>query len=192
MVRPRDYQAEFRRRNQIARERGFRSYGEQRRYARRLSRLDELISLPQRARDVRSDSLRAIDLARSEHISPQEAAARLGVRWSAVSWWGSEPLGRTHGGRTALTRRDALRMRPVVFQDGTEFVAVRGWKRKETERIFGIQWGAAHGMATVEELDWLRGRKAAGRPVADTQEKLSELARRGEIDPVEAYRGLVA
>jgi hypothetical protein len=47
-------------------------------------------------------------------------------------------------------------------------------------------------MATAEELDWLRGRRIAGRRVADTQERLHELARRGEIDPVEAYRGLVA
>ena len=32
----------------------------------------------------------------------------------------------------------------------------------------------------------------AGNESADTQEQLHELARRGEIDPVEAYRGLVA
>ena len=55
-----------------------------------------------------------------------------------------------------------------------------------------MQWSAAHGMATAEELDWLKGRRIGGRHVADTQEQLHELARRGEIDPVEAYRGLVA
>jgi len=82
-------------------------------------------------------------------------------------------------------------MRPVVFENGVEFVAVRGWKRKEVERIFGVQWAAAHGMATAEELDWLRGRKVAGRPIADSQESLHGLARRGEIDPGEAYRVLV-
>jgi hypothetical protein len=133
-----------------------------------------------------------IDFARAEHISPQQAATQLGVPWSVVSWWGAESIGRTRHRRTELTGRDPLRMRPVVFEDGVDFVAARGWKRKEIERVFQIQWSAAHGMATAEELDWLRGRRIAGRRVADTQERLHELARRGEIDPVEAYRGLVA
>ncbi len=192
MARPPDYAAAYARRNQLARQRGFRTYGQQRRYERRPRTLSQILGLPQAARDVRSDALRAIDLAKTEGISPEQAAGRLGLPVSAVRWWGAESLGRTRRGRTELTRRDPLRMRPVVFDDGVEFAAARGWKRKEVERIFQIQWAAAHGMATAEELDWLRGRNVAGRPIADSQERLHELARRGEIDPVEAYRGLVA
>jgi hypothetical protein len=154
--------------------------------------LSEILRLPQEARDVRSESLRAIDLAKTEGISPEQAAARIGVPMSAVRWWGTESLGRTRRGQTALTRRDPLRMRAVVFEDGVEFVAARGWKRREVERVFQVQWSAAHGMATAEELEWLKGRRIGGRRVADTQEHLHELARRGEIDPAEAYRGLVA
>src|SRR5206468_817303 len=83
---------------------------------------------------------------------------------------------------TGLSGRDALRMRPVAFDDTsrTEFATGRGWKRREIEEIFRIQWAAAHGMATDEELDWLRGRRVNGRRVADTQEHLNEIARRGE------------
>lgn len=192
MARRRDYVAEARRQNQLARERGYESYREQRRHTRTPSSLGDLTSLPQDARSSRSDAFRVIDLARTEHISPQESAQRLGVRWSTVRWWATESIGVTRGGRSELTRRDGLRMRPVVLEDGVEFVTARGWKRREVEKVFRIQWEAAHGMATAEELDWLRGRKVAGRQVADTQERLHELARRGEIDPVEAYRGLVA
>jgi hypothetical protein len=194
MPRVRDFQAAYRRRNQLARERGFSGSAQQRRFERRPSRLDELVALPQRARDIRSEALRVTDLAQAERISVEEAADRLGVPRSAVRWWAVERLGSTRHGRTMVTRRDALRMRPVVFEDSgrVEFATARGWKRREAERIFEIQWAAAHGMATDEELDWLRGRKVNGRAVADTQEQLSEIARRGEIDPVDAYRGLVA
>ena len=192
MGRVPDYAAAYARRNELARRRGFRSYGQQRRYERRPKSLSEILRLPQEARDVRSESLRAIDLAKTEGISPEDAAARLGVPMSAVRWWGTESLGRTRRGHTTLTRRDPLRMRAVVFEDGVEFVAARGWKRREVERVFQVQWSAAHGMATAEELDWLKGRRIGGRRVADTQEHVHELARRGEIDPAEAYRGLVA
>jgi hypothetical protein len=194
MARARDFKAAYGRRNQLARERGFSGYAQQRRFERRPSQLAELMALPQPARDMRSKALGVTDLAQAERISVEEAADRLGVPRSAVSWWAAERLGPTRRGRTSLSGRDALRMRPVVFQDSgrVEFATGRGWKRREAERIFEIQWSAAHGMATDEELDWLRGRKVNRRAVADTQEQLNEIARRGEIDPVEAYRGLVA
>lgn len=192
MGRPPDYAAAYARRNQLARQRGFRSYGQQRWHARRPSKLSQILDLPQAARDVRSDALRAIDLAREKGISPEQAASQLGVPMSAVRWWGVESLGRTRTGRTQLTRRDALRMRPVAFEGGVEFVAARGWKRKEIERVFQIQWAAAQGLASDEDLDWLRGRTIGHRRVSDAKEQLLDLARRGELDPMEVYRGLVS
>jgi hypothetical protein len=194
MVRTRDFKAAYRRRNQLARERGFTGYAQQRRFERRPSQLAELMALPQPARDMRSKALGVTDLAQAERISVEEAADRLGVPSSAVSWWTAERLGPTRRGRTGLNGRDALRMRPVVFKDSdrVEFAIGRGWKRRETERIFEIQWAAAHGMATDEELDWLRGRKVNGRAVVDTQAQLNEIARRGELDPDPLYAGLVS
>jgi hypothetical protein len=193
MTRRRDFKAAYRRRNQLARERGFSGYAQQRRFERRPSTLADLVAHPKPARDVRSDALRATDLAVRERISVEQAAERIGVPMSAVRWWAVERLGPTRHGRTFVTRREALRLRPVAFADTarTEWTSVRG-KRKEAERIFEIQWAAAHGMASQEDLDWLRGRKVNGRPVADTQEQLHEVARRGELDPVDAYRELVA
>ena len=101
----RDNRLAYERENTLARSRGFRNAYEQRKHKRRPSTRNEYGVLPERAREVRSDAIEAIDLARKEHISPEEAAERLRVPWSAVRWWGDESLGHSRGGRTELTRR---------------------------------------------------------------------------------------
>jgi hypothetical protein len=193
MARPRDYKAETQRRNVLARKRGFRSYAEQRKFGRPRNQ-DDLLQLPERARESRGGALEVRRLALTKRMSPEEAAARLAYDINNARWWIPESFGPRRCGVTTITRRSPLELRPVTFADSsrTEFVAVRGWKRDEVERIFAIQWRAAHGLATTEELEWLRGRKVGGRPVADTKEQLHEIARRGEIDPVEAYRSVVS
>lgn len=74
MATRRNHRLAYARRNELARQRGFRSYGQQRRYARRPSSLDDLTRMPEEARSSRSEAFSVIDLARAEHISPQEAA----------------------------------------------------------------------------------------------------------------------
>ncbi len=189
----RDYHREYIRRNSLARLRGFRNEYQQRRYGRPRREVD-ILNLPEAARERRNEALHVWRLASKERISLEASASQLGVDPGLVRWWIPETLGQRKRGQIPLSRRSPLEARPIVFADTehVEFIGARGWKRREAEEIFRIQWAAAHGMATADELDWLRGRKVAGRPVADTQERLNEIARRGEIDPVEAYRGLVA
>jgi hypothetical protein len=190
MARRRDYAQEHAERNRLARERGFRNYAEQRRHARRPSRTDQLLGLPERAKDVRSDVARALDHARLSGEQPLDTARRLGVTRGALTWWGDEALARSPGG-LSLNRRDIARLRPVVVEGGTELFAVRGWKRREAEQIFDIQWRALSDEATIEELEWLRGRKVGGRAVVSDEAQLLELGRRGLVDPREASgRGL--
>jgi len=193
MARPRNYREEAERRNVLAKGRGFRNYAEQRKYGRPKDR-DGLLGLPEGAREIRGDALEVRRLAIAEHISPEAAARRLGHDVGAARWWIPESFGPRRDGVSHLTRRSPVELRPVAFKDAgqTEFVAVRGWKRAEVERIWDIQWRIAHGLATQEDLDWLRGHSVAGRQVADTREQLREIARRGELDPIEAYRSVVA
>ena len=192
-ARRRNYHEEAERRNILARRRGFRNYAEQRKFGRPKDR-DGLLGLPEAAREKRGDALEVRRLALSEHLSPEQAAVRLGHDVGTAKWWIPESFGPRRGGVSTLTRRSPFELRPIAFQDSgrTEFVAVRGWKRTEVERIWDIQWRVAHGLATQEELDWLRGRSVNGRPVAQTREQLREIARRGELDPIEAYRSVVA
>jgi|tagenome__1003787_1003787.scaffolds.fasta_scaffold20984323_3 hypothetical protein len=187
MPRRRDYEHERSRADQLASERGFANRAEQRRYARRPRSSKELIALPDRAQDVRKDVTRVLDLGRGRR-DVESAAAELDVPMSAVRWWGDEALGRKHAGRTQVSRRDIARLRFVILDDGVQPVAVRGWKRLETERIFDVQWRALSGQASAEELRWLQGRTVAGRRVVDDEERLRELGRRGVVDPGEWYR----
>lgn len=186
MTRPRDYHAEGERENQLARGRGFRNRAQQRRFERRPRTKSDLGSLPISAFEIRSDVAQVIDEAKARRLAVEVVAAEKRVPMSAVSWWGAEALEPTRGGKTMVGRRDILRLRPVVFEDGTELVTVRGWRRREADRVFDIQWRALSGRASEGELAWLRGRSFEGKPVVSDKARLVELARRGEIDPREA------
>lgn len=187
MARRRDYARERARRDQLANQRGFGSYAEQRRFVRRPRSPEQLIALPERAQEVRKDPTAVLDRARGRR-DVEAVASDVGVPIAAVRWWGDEALGKTKRGRTPVTGRDIARLRFVIFEEGVEPVAVRGWKRREVERIFDIQWRALSGGATQDELRGLRGRKVGGRSIVDDIAQLRELGRRGLVDPGEWYR----
>jgi hypothetical protein len=195
VVRKRDYAAEYRRRQELARERGFESYWQERRSPRRLLRSGDFSLLPYPVRDSRSKAERVIKLARAERITVEEAADRLHVPMQHVRYWMPEALRPTRRGKTLPTRGDRIaRLRPVIFEgeDGSSFVTVRGSRATErADLVFDIQWRFIAGHAEEAELELIRGVRIAGRTVESDPDRLEYLGRARAIDVDEAYRDVV-
>ena len=194
-MRRRDYKAEYRRRQEQARERGFRSYAEQRKAPRRIRNSKDLARLPIAARDSRSGALSALGVARRERISIETAASRVGVPVGTVRWWVPEALEPTRGGRTSPTRGDRLlRVRPIILEDagGVDFIEIRGsGATLRVEEAFDLQWGFVTGQVDAAELERLRGVRAGGHPVEADPERLRGIAAAGGVDVPEAYRAVI-
>jgi hypothetical protein len=196
MARARDYKAEYRRRQQRARARGFTGYAQQRRFSPKLRRPSDFARLPQSARAARTDALRVLELAREQGITIEEAAHRDGTPAQVVRWWLPDALQPTRRDRTVPRRGDReLRLRAIVFQgdDRVEFAPVRGSRAAQrASRIFDVQWRYAHGQATEDELAMIRGQRVAGRTVESDPARLVAIAEAGSFDVEEAYRAVLA
>jgi hypothetical protein len=195
MAKRRDYAAEYRRRQELAKERGFESYWQERRSPRRLIRSQDFSLLPERARDSRTKALRVVSLARDEKTTAEEVAGRLGVPMRDVRYWAREALRPTRHGKTLPTRGDRIaRLRPVIFEgdDESSFVIVRGSRAAErADFVFDIQWRFIAGHAEEAELELIRGLRFGGRVVESDPDRLEFLGRAGAIDIGEAYRDVV-
>lgn len=194
MARRRDYQVEYRRRQELARQRGFSSYW-QARHAKRPKSLEDLKELPLSARESRSEALRVVQVARQERIPADVAAARLGVPIGVVRFWVAEALEPT-AGRSAVKSADRLlRLRPMIREGGddVEFVATRGSRvAQRATAVFDVQWRYIHGDASLEEVRGLAGSKVAGVPVESDPARLELIGLRGGFDTDAVYRELVA
>jgi hypothetical protein len=189
----RDAHREYLARERLARERGFRSYWEQRRAPRVLRRVADFGRLPETALERRVDAAAVIAHARRERISVEQSARELKVQMSVVRWWFPQALGRTHAGRTLPFAADrALRLRPLIaVERGLAFVVVRGSRAADSAAdAFDVQWRFLKGEAEVAELDALRGLRIGGYAV---ETDAGALERQGAIgvDVIEAYRELV-
>jgi hypothetical protein len=195
MARRRDYAAERRRRDALARERGFASYSAQRRAPRRLTRPADFARLPERPRESRSKALSVVHRARTERTTIEAAANEFGVSMRTVRYWAGDALEPTRRGRTLPREGDRLlRLRPLILEGDSElvFVPVRGSRAADrADEVFDVQWRYATGHADESELDRIRGQKVAGRAVESDPVRLDYLARAGELDLPEAYREIV-
>ncbi|MGH3427234.1 MAG: hypothetical protein ACRDQZ_06660 [Mycobacteriales bacterium] len=196
MARERDYRAEYERRQELARQRGFSGYWQQRTAPRtRRGQLDPT-RLPGKAREGRRDALSVIHLARETGVSVEIAAALRGVPMQRVRWYAKDALGPTRNGRTMPTRADRMpRLRPVFVEgeDHVVFVTLRG--SRAADRLadaFDVQWRYLHGDATDDEVRALAGLRAGGRRVEADPRRLDVIAALGEPNPDEVYRELVA
>jgi hypothetical protein len=186
----RDYSREARRRDELARQRGFPNYWAQRKAGRYPTSGHDLGRLPEPARDARSDALRVIDLADRQDLTIEESAQRLGVRRSVVDWWAADAQGRTRKGHTHPTETDELlRLRPLLLDGDVAFVeTLDRRKAREAEHVFDVQWRYIHGTATKVELDRLP-KTFLGRSVVKDPAELTEIGRRRVLSDVpEAYR----
>jgi hypothetical protein len=194
MPRRRDYAAEYRRRQQCARERGFSSYWEQRQAPRRLRSARDLDRLPEAALESRTDAFRVLRLARERGISVEDAACQLGVSPSLVRWWLPEALQPTRDGRTLPTKGDRIVRARLLFVDidagesELTWVTVRG--PREADRAHGafdVQWRFLAGRASEGELRGLRGLRIGGHSATWDPDRLEGAGRAG-VDVPEAYR----
>lgn len=191
----RDYSAETSRRNALARERGFRSYAEQRRHRRTPTSPGQWAELPSRARDRRADALAVLRRARHDRISVHEAAAVEGVPLPAVTWWTADALHPQRSGRILPRPADRLlRMRLIVADGEVRLVATRGSRvAARTQAAFDAQWRYVHGQARASELARFEGLRVGGHLVETDPAVLDEIGRRGDFDDIpELYRELLS
>jgi hypothetical protein len=189
MARQRDYQAEQQRRNELARQRGFRSRSEQRRFDRHIKNRRELDALPAAARDQRDLALRAVSLLRNDPgLSLDVAAARLGTTTDAVEWWASKAFVKKDG---VLQVRPGDRMfRAMRVLSGGQIIDsdVRG--SRKASKVSAHYDAVNQYLATGDDsaLQDFEGQTVAGAEFETDIDVLDEMARRGSLDIETIYQ----
>jgi hypothetical protein len=195
MARRRDYGAEYRRRQELARMRGYRGYWQQRSGSRTPSG-EQLRHAPERVREARRDALAVIHLARDTGMSVEDAARFRGVPMEVVRFFADEALRPTRGRRTFPKRSDRLkRLRPVFIEGETSVQFVVAGGSTEADRLsqaFATQWDYLHGRASRDDVRRLGRMRAGGGRVESDPDRLDLIGALGEANPDEVYRELVA
>jgi hypothetical protein len=193
--RKRDYKAEYRRRQELARMRGANGYWQQRTTPRRPTG-EQLKQVPEQVRDARRAALSVIHLARDTGLTVEQAAQLSGVRMEVVRWYADAALRPTRGGQTLPTKTDRLqRLRPIYVEGETsvQFVVARGSREAgRLSRAFDAQWRYLHGDATDAEVRRLAGQRAGSRRIEADPRRLDVIGALGEPNPDEVYRELVS
>lgn len=184
------------RRNQLARQRGFASYSQQRRAARNPSKRAQLKALPESARQRRAEALGVISDARRLGISVTEAAARDHVPLSAVVWWGETALDRPRSRAPRVRKADRLlRALPLVVDGELQIITTRGSRAARTavEAMKAQRDYLAGEPGALARLARLRGKRVGGHAIETDPAVLDEIGRRGELgDVAEMYRAWVS
>jgi hypothetical protein len=175
------------RRNELARERGFRSYYEMRRLggARHVSRQSPAVvsALPEQARQTRRAALEAVSIVRRERIPLSTAARRAGVAPSAVQFWARDALSAGE-----VRASDRLTRQMLVISEGeTVALDVRGSRQAG---LVGEYWNAVSRFLETGDMRALakfRGRRVAGRTLETDPEVLEGLALSGGLQFEDIY-----
>ncbi|MGA2165214.1 MAG: hypothetical protein ABSH36_12190 [Solirubrobacteraceae bacterium] len=195
MSRQRDYKAEYRRRQQRARSRGFSGYAQQRKFSPKILSAKGLGRLPESARAARSDALRVVRKARTGRVPVERVARENQLPVDVVRWWAGDALEPTHSGRTFARPGDRLlRLQPIFLadDDGVRFVEIRGSNAaSRAQHIFDVQYRFIEGEASVEELEGIAGQRVAGRVVESDPDRLEAIADAHGVDIPEAYREIL-
>jgi hypothetical protein len=176
------------RRNQLARDRGFRTYAQQRRFDRSIDNRTKLAALPERASETRQASLDALATARREGIDLASAAEREGITVEALSWWVGDALHR-QGGALVPRKGDRL-FRPMYAYSGGRVVDLdlRGSDAASTIGAYhsAVQHYLHH--SDPSRLARFAGKRVGGVELETDLDVIDELARRGEFDFESIYR----
>jgi len=134
----RDHGAAYRRRVELAKQRGFISLRQQKKAPRQIRNLAGMQALPKGAREARTAALRVLNLARKQHLTVEDAARKQGVPLTSVRWWAAPTL-RPVPGATRVTKGDRLlRLEPLVVKGkpGVQFIPIR---ESATARSVGLK-----------------------------------------------------
>ncbi|HUF97154.1 MAG TPA: hypothetical protein VMM60_03420 [Ilumatobacter sp.] len=176
------------RRNALARERGFSSYAQQRKFTPAMSSRTDLESLPPLAREARQRALDAIAVTRRERVDFAEATRREGTSPDSATWWLGDAVHR-RGGRWQVAAADRLFRAMYVYSGGRmKPVDVRG---SRTASSIGRYHAAVRkylntGDATA--LSPFLGKSVGGVELETDLDVLDEMGRRGEFDFESIYR----
>jgi hypothetical protein len=176
------------RRNELARAKGFRSYGEQRRFSAAIGNRAALAKLPAPAREARQAALDVLAEARRTGGDIAAIADREGVAVDAVRWWTSGAVRKGKGGFT-VTSGDRLFRPMFVYSAGrAEPVDVRG--DKVASDIGRYHSAIQHYLSTRDSsrLAKFTGRTVGGLELETDLDVIDELARRGSFTFESIYR----
>jgi len=189
MTRRRDHAAEQRRRNELARARGFWSRAEERRSPRRIRNKGDLGSLPPEAAEQRRRSLQAVSLMREDpELTLRDAAAQVGTTPEAVTWHANEAFQR-NGNNWSTAPGDRLYRAMYVYSNGEKVgVDVRG-SRKASE-LARYHVAVRRYLETGDDIPLLQfhGKSVAGVPYETDTSVLEEMARRSYLDIESIYQ----
>jgi hypothetical protein len=175
------------RRNELARERGFRSYYQQRRSPPRITGPGTLARLPQAAQSQRQAAFKVVATMRREGLNLRTAARRERLPVHVVEYYASDALVGT-GGRAQTTVSDRMYRRMTIISGGRSVdVDVRGSRQAS---LVGKYWNAYQQYLEGDD-DALRpfaGQTVGGYELEVDTDVLDELARRGGIDFESIYR----
>jgi hypothetical protein len=192
MVAKRDYRAEEARRNKLARDRGFRSRAEERKFGRHIKNRDVLSRLPKNANEQRTRSLRALSVMRENpRLSIADAARMEGTTSKSMVWHVREGLERVDG-RWRAKKGDRLLRTMFVNSEGRIVqVDVRGSKKaSEISRYhMAVRWFLDTGDDSL--LQPFTNRKVDGVVYETDLEALEDMARRGQLDIESIYEAVV-
>lgn len=176
------------RRNAAARDRGFNSYAQQRRFSRDVSSREQLANLPPAAQQKRQAALDALAIARREGIALAAAAQRAGVSPETVAWWAGDTVTRTAGSHR-VSAGDRL-FRPMYVYSGGQSVAVDVRGSRAATKVGQYHAAVQRYLNTgdASRLTKFQGVKVGGVELEADLDVLDELARRGAFDFESIYR----
>lgn len=189
MPRERNFRADYERRNELAKLRGFSSYGQQRRSSPQIRNDKDLGALPPDAREQRERSLRALSEARNNpNLSLTEAAASAGTSVEAISYFAGPALERRDG-RLSVKSGDRLYRSMKINSGGqTVIVDVRGSRKATLVAEYHLAVNQYLATGEVEGLRRFEGKSVGGRTLETNPDVLDDLGRRGELNNESIYK----
>ncbi len=176
------------RRNELARQRGFSSYAQQRKFSATVRNRTQLAALPPDAREARQQALDVLAVARRDGIDLGEAARRQHVSVQATVWWLGDAAHKS-GGRWRPSGGDRMFRAMFFYSAGRKApVDVRGAKAaSDIGRYHAAVRSYVHNN-DPSGLAAFTGKSVGGMEFETDLDVLDELGRRGEFDFDSIYR----